>query len=76
MNYDPNINKHGHEKLVNELDELMKENEHFETVVQEYKDIDIPTYLGIRFRYLVKINIIFLIMKNMYGLELSIIIVD
>lgn len=61
---DSNINNQDHEKLINELDELMKENGNLETVVQEYKDIDIPIYQGIRFRYLVKINIIFLIMKK------------
>ena len=68
-------NKQGHGKLINELDELIKKNENLETVVQEYKDIDIPIYQGIRFRCLVKINIIFLIMKYMRSLELSIIIV-
>jgi len=51
MNDDLNINKQVHEKLINELDELMKDNENLETVVQEYKDIDILIlYQGIRFR--------------------------
>jgi len=72
---DPNINKQDHEKLINELDELMEENDNLGTEVQEYKDIDIHIYQGIRFRHLVKINIIFLTMKKMHSLELSIIVI-
>lgn len=47
---DSNANKQEHEKLINELDELMKVNENLGTENQEYKGIEI--YQGIRFRYL------------------------